>query len=733
MLIILVLFQTSVISDDLRHGIESFDKGYYRIAESYFKSILDEKTRGPETIDACYYLSRIYEVREQLIEQISATDLFLREYSYDQRGNELFDCLVKRFVEIGSFTLALEYMKKYDYMKVDSVLSWNIATGLLEQKRELLADFMLAAMRQTDTVLILRASIADSMISKENFYRLMKSDEKYIYIAELALDNGDTLKAYDAYKSVSIDRLNSNMKFRYARLSLLFDRINAETYIDKLEEKSMLNKKLLLKSLYMGRAVKIEPQDHDEYDLLVECLNQSVVKPCSLLLVDSLIAGGVDYSILDSLKRIYGQCFILDSIKCEMLIDQDAYGQALQSIDQYQNYVNTHYFFRQVRGQYYFYKNNYFRAAVDLIVASRLPVDLELMLARSLACTGRKEYVRYTSILKVSADSLLRNAIHRDLIILFFEDREFDRVLEFMPDSIEGDTLFIRLMANSLAATGKIGIADSLIKANHVNLGSQVTDYYAGYLINTRKYEVARVFLDSIVNDSIQNDDAIAFKWALLPFIQGDHVTALERFQLFINKFSMSQFYCQACFKIATIMYFNQDFQQAVKYYGIAAHDDSLSVDALQNQMISAKKGALWTTAIDAGKKLIPFSDEDKISELLYDIGYAYLRNGRFRPAIEYLLKSVKVKPEPASLYWLAEAYFGRGDFIRALYYYRRITDVFPTDEMWAPTAYYKTGLVLEFMDEVEEARKIYETIIKKRGSQDTWSIEAQQRLDDLR
>jgi TolA-binding protein len=227
--------------------------------------------------------------------------------------------------------------------------------------------------------------------------------------------------------------------------------------------------------------------------------------------------------------------------------------------------------------------------------------------------------------------------------------------------------------------------------------------------------------------------ESIRYKWALLPFVQGDHAIALDRFQSFIKDFSHGQYYYQACFKIATILYFDQSFKTAAEYYAIAAENDSLAFDALTNQMISAKKGAQWATAIEAGKKLIPMTSAGEMPGLLYDIGYAYLRSGRFRPAIEYLKQSVHAKAEPASIYWLAEAYFGRGDFIHGLYYYRRITDLFPNDEMWAPTAYYKTGLVLEFMDEAEEAVKVYEMIIGKRGIQDSWSLEAQRRLDDLR
>src|SRR4030042_2466397 len=445
MLMIFLLIQATVNSDELKHGIDAFNQGYYRIAESYFSNIANEKTFNPEAIDARYYLSRIYEARNELISQISATDFFLQEYPYEKRTSELFDRLVRKFVDIGSFSLAYEYLKNYDYMKVDSTLFWDIAIGLIEQKRDRLADFMLAAMGQTDTVLILRANIADSTVAKERYYQAMSGPEKYIFLAELALDSGDTLKAYDAFLTLDNKEFGQEMKFHYARLNLFFDRANAENYIDQLDNASMLNKKMLLTALYKGKTVKLEPRDDDEYDLFVLCLNQEMAPRCSLGIVDSIGNSDIMITNLDSLRKVYGSCFLFDSIYCERFLNQSAHTQALQLIEPYRNYVNTQHFFRKVRGQYYFYQQDYKRSAIDLIIAGELSPKLNLLLARSLINAGRKDYSLYESILNISKDSLILAEANRDLLSLLFKDREFDRVLEIMPDSETGDTALMRM------------------------------------------------------------------------------------------------------------------------------------------------------------------------------------------------------------------------------------------------------------------------------------------------
>jgi hypothetical protein len=51
---------------------------------------------------------------------------------------------------------------------------------------------------------------------------------------------------------------------------------------------------------------------------------------------------------------------------------------------------------------------------------------------------------------------------------------------------------------------------------------------------------------------------------------------------------------------------------------------------------------------------------------------------------------------------------------------------------MWTPTAEYKIGIAFELMDELEEAKRVYNGIVRRRGAQDTWGIEAQKRLETI-
>lgn len=146
--------------------------------------------------------------------------------------------------------------------------------------------------------------------------------------------------------------------------------------------------------------------------------------------------------------------------------------------------------------------------------------------------------------------------------------------------------------------------------------------------------------------------------------------------------------------------------------------------------MICYKKAEDWDRAAETGKKILKSVSGDWELDIQFDIGYAYLRSGNAKDAIKYLKMTVASKPNPEFHYWLGESYLAKADFIRALYQYQKIIELFPKDEMWTPTAEYKTGIIFEFMDDFDEAKRVYKQIIKKRGIEDTWGIEAQKRLE---
>jgi hypothetical protein len=56
----------------------------------------------------------------------------------------------------------------------------------------------------------------------------------------------------------------------------------------------------------------------------------------------------------------------------------------------------------------------------------------------------------------------------------------------------------------------------------------------------------------------------------------------------------------------------------------------------------------------------------------------------------------------------------------------------FPKDEMWYPTSWFKSGLAMEMLGSVLEAKMVYSDMVKKRGDADVWGSEAKKRLEKL-
>jgi TolA-binding protein len=161
--------------------------------------------------------------------------------------------------------------------------------------------------------------------------------------------------------------------------------------------------------------------------------------------------------------------------------------------------------------------------------------------------------------------------------------------------------------------------------------------------------------------------------------------------------------------------------------------DTPLRHDALKNCLIAYKKAESWPEVIGVGRKFLQVCADEERPEAAFEIGYAHLRSGNFRKSIGFFRTAVRADPKPEYHYWLAETYLGRGDFTRALYHYQAIVNKFSKDEMWGPTAEFKSGLALEFLDAIAEAKKLYEGIVKRRGAGDVWGAEAVKRLELLK
>ncbi len=734
--LLLILLICSAEMSDFELGENAYNKKQYSMAEAYFEAELEQDPRTEHRADILYYLFQIHIQERDIPHILSVGSQFLSDYPQDQRSKLIFNSLVHELSRQQAFGIVAEYVKEFDYLITDQAIIESTAGELIARKQFALAESLLQSCAQTDTVKLMRAFMAEDFSEKEVLYSSMPDTKAQLYLTELYLEHGDTLGAYEVFRTITQDGLQSLLLFRYARISRLFDAEGFKRAIDHLHRThEYKNKARLLWALETGQLSGFDvPRDQIEYSLFAQYVKQDTIsrQPPEHINVDSLLADSFAMVSISTLREDVNN-FFLDSVYTDMLLNSGRWHDAYQTIGPYIKYQNTEKYARIVRAIHYYYAGFSERAALDIVLSRVRTPEFLYMLANSFKRLQRESGYLYREVVDKSRDSTLVNRASRELIKLAFDEGRYADVLKYRFEIVEGDTQLVKLYAYSLARNGHYDDATMLTSQYSIEMPYTLTNYYGEYLIEDKQYSQARTLYDSVI---AAGDGRIPsrmyYNWALVPFLQGRIDTASGRFLYYIETFKNSEDYDLALFKLATALYVKELFDTAAYYYERASHDDSLRYDALRNQLICLKKALQWIRAAEVGSQLLHIIPGGEKHEIQFETGYALLRAGNVRKAIEHLKTAVALKPTHEYAYWLAEAYLSKGEFVRALYHFQRIVDVLEYDDMWTPTAQYKTGVVLEFLEETAEARNVYERIIKKRGRSDTWGIEAQKRLDEL-
>lgn len=730
-----VLLFASNTTEDFINGERAFYNGEDKLAEIYFSHFLTGDPFNEHIPDAVYYLIKIYDKRGSFADIVTHANRFLEDFKYDRRGNEILQIVLKYLDDAEAYSLAFQYIKRYDYLIDDHNIIERVGHGLFRQNRLLLADDIFSSCTQTDSVKIMRAQLSTDPHEIKDIYGSIEGGKGKIYLAEFLLETGDTIGAFQTYSRTAHNGLQGALLYRYAKLSKLFNRQELPKISEKLKLLPGFENKCRLLEGQFSREHIIIPGDEEELALLVEQLRQDTVmtRLPDTMNLDSVILDAISEDSLKLLRSTWPGYYFLDSIYCDFLISNKRVTEAYDIIKLYSRYENTKDYTRKVHALESYKAGEYRSAAIDLILANVNRPVYRYILANSLTRIDLDALDIYEDLLHATQDSMFISRVTKELVKIYFPAGKYESVIKLDLQSFDDDTSLVRMYIYSLAQIGKKQKADSLLNQYVMEPDYRYLNHFGEYLIGRKKYKTAAVYYDSLMG--IADDhmpDIIYFNWALIPFLQGQEDSALSRFQVFIDELDEIEIYAKTAFKIATIKYLKHEFDSAAFYYGLASKYKDLRLDALQNQLICYKKYGNWSMIIETGNKILPMVSEDEEVEVLFEIGYGFLRSGYARQAVAYLSKAARLKSSPEFYYWLAEAHTAKGEFAQGLYNYLRIIDLFPDDEMWTPTAEYKCGIAFELMDELEEAKKIYRRIIIKRGAQDTWGIEAQKRLEEI-
>ena len=451
------------------------------------------------------------------------------------------------------------------------------------------------------------------------------------------------------------------------------------------------------------------------------------------LILDSLLALTIDTTaLLEDLSDQYEDSYYLDSLYCQRLIRLGRFEDAARAVSPYLRYCNTRDYVRKIIGMQYFATGDYRRAANYLIVSGYHTPSMHYMLGECLKHMGYEAGDFYEAAMTETADS----ALYQRALMGFFRDRydagDFQKLCSVPVADVPEDTELIRLYIRSLARCGKKELADSLLAAQALEPDPAMLNHYGLYLMDQKKFGAAGFYFDSLMQNTGIGSDEIYYNWALTSFLNNDMETATQRFASYLTEYPDGERVRDVFFKVATLNYLQEDYDSAAYYYGLASDDGDLVIDALRNQLISYKKAGDWPGVISVGQRMLVSGLELDMADIHFEIGYAFLRSGKIKQATENLVAASRLRSDPRFYYWLGEAYLSKGDFARAFYSYRKVVDRHADDEMWVPTAQYKTGIVLELMDETEAAKAVYEKIIREKGAADPIGAEAQIRLRQI-
>jgi len=370
-------FCRGINRDDFETAKKAFERKDYKIAELYFCNLLKEAPCSEYTPDAVYYLVKIYEKSGNFLKLFNLADDFLRDYKYDRRCNEVFNILLKKLNEKGAYNIAIDYIKNYDYLVNDFAVLEEIGYGLFKEKRYILAEYLFSLCPQTDTIRILRAKCISDFKGKKELYSKISGVKGSIYLMELLLESGDTLTAYEIYRTTRRETIDDDLLYPYTKISMLFD---SERFLDAVKRLKRMNefknRAILLEALYSGELSKcVVPQSMEECSLLTEFFNQdTTLRIPDSINIDTLFQEPLTEEKILMLKEEIGGYYALDSILAGILLKEGRIEEAFKVIIPYLEYKNAVAYCRTVRARKYYQDGDYESAANDIILSQTMVI-----------------------------------------------------------------------------------------------------------------------------------------------------------------------------------------------------------------------------------------------------------------------------------------------------------------------------------------------------------------------
>jgi TolA-binding protein len=215
--------------------------------------------------------------------------------------------------------------------------------------------------------------------------------------------------------------------------------------------------------------------------------------------------------------------------------------------------------------------------------------------------------------------------------------------------------------------------------------------------------------------------------------------SALSNYGLVLRSFPNSEMLPKTYLAIGNILYFREQYDDAIKYYRMIVDKPGASPDlvpfAMNNLIEAYKEVGQNEPALDLTRKFIEaYPMHESIQNKKIDLGVLYQKLGYYDRAIvqlQAMLETTNKDLESEIRYYLGETYFNKGDYQQAILEFLKVPYLVNkrTKIDWTPNSYYMAGQSYEKMGKPDQALNMYQQIVDKPGIDPTFKTAAQKEI----
>jgi TolA-binding protein len=217
---------------------------------------------------------------------------------------------------------------------------------------------------------------------------------------------------------------------------------------------------------------------------------------------------------------------------------------------------------------------------------------------------------------------------------------------------------------------------------------------------------------------------------------------ALKKYGEILKKYPRTEILPRVYLALGNVNYRTEKFDTALTYFKKVVDDSATGRDLLpfgMNNLIEAYKTVgLLDAALQLTRAFIEkFPDDESVQDKKIDVGVLYAKLGYYDQSIlhlQNLLEEADADLEGEIRYYIGEAFFGKGEYDRAILEFLKVPYLVTKKGRvdWTANSFYMSGQAYEKMGKFDEAIGMYRQIVDRPGIDQTFKAAALKEIDRL-